>query len=374
MKKLLIVLAALVAASTVAQIPPVTRLSAQSQPPAANANVPMIPFDSVPNSLKYSADMNLGEVLGVAVNSKGRIAGAEPSGQRDVGPAVRQRLDAAARVRRRPASSCARSARASTASATRHGVRYDKYDNLWVVDKGTHTVDAVQSGRIRHAEPRTPARRARRARDWYRGNGSARRARAPAPAHVDGNFRAPTDIAFDSDDNIYISDGYIELARGEVRQARQLGQVVGHARDAAARTRTRTRASSTRRTTSASIARTTSTSPTATTGASRCSTATATFMRFILLNAPVRQEAASGARQPRTRTRPTRRSRGRSASPTGPTQYLYTSDSEPGRIYKLTLDGKIVGMLGESGHELGQFNWIHGHRVPVGERAVSSPT
>ena len=48
----------------------------------------------------------------------------------------------------------------------------------------------------------------------------------------------------------------------------------------------------------------------------------------------------------------------------GPTQYLYTSDQEPGRVYKLTLDGKIVGVLGESGHELGQFNWIHGIACP----------
>ena len=32
----------------------------------------------------------------------------------------------------------------------------------------------------------------------------------PALPHIDGNFRAPTDVAFDSDfDNIYISDGYI---------------------------------------------------------------------------------------------------------------------------------------------------------------------
>ena len=30
----------------------------------------------------------------------------------------------------------------------------------------------------------------------------------------------------------------------------------------------------------------------------------------------------------------------------------------------MTLDGKIVGMLGESGHELGQFNWIHGLACP----------
>jgi hypothetical protein len=43
-----------------------------------------------------------------------------------------------------------------------------------------------------------------------------------------------------------------------------------------------------------------------------------------------------------------------------PTQYLYVVDSEPGRLYKMSLDGKILGMLGISGHEMGQFNWPHG--------------
>ncbi len=47
-----------------------------------------------------------------------------------------------------------------------------------------------------------------------------------------------------------------------------------------------------------------------------------------------------------------------------PTQYIYTSDQEPGRIYKLSLDGQILGVLGESGHEVGQFNWIHALACP----------
>ena len=42
-----------------------------------------------------------------------------------------------------------------------------------------------------------------------------------------------------------------------------------------------------------------------------------------------------------------------------PTQYLFTSDSEPGRIYKLTLDGKLLGVLGKSGKQPKQFGWIH---------------
>ena len=43
----------------------------------------------------------------------------------------------------------------------------------------------------------------------------------------------------------------------------------------------------------------------------------------------------------------------------GPNQVLYASDSYPGRIYKLSLDGKVLGVLGESGKQLKQFGWIH---------------
>jgi outer membrane protein assembly factor BamB len=42
-----------------------------------------------------------------------------------------------------------------------------------------------------------------------------------------------------------------------------------------------------------------------------------------------------------------------------PNQVLYASDAYPGRIYKLSLDGKVLGVLGESGKQLKQFGWIH---------------
>lgn len=43
----------------------------------------------------------------------------------------------------------------------------------------------------------------------------------------------------------------------------------------------------------------------------------------------------------------------------GPTQYIYLSDAFPGRIYKLSLDGKLLGYFGKSGHGAKQFGWIH---------------
>jgi hypothetical protein len=38
---------------------------------------------------------------------------------------------------------------------------------------------------------------------------------------------------------------------------------------------------------------------------------------------------------------------------------LYVSDAFPGRIYKLSLDGQVLGMLGGTGKTLGKFGWIH---------------
>jgi hypothetical protein len=91
--------------------------------------------------------------------------------------------------------------------------------------------------------------------------------------------------------------------------------------------------------------------------------ASGTFLRFIHLNAPYDK-----SRQPVLGNLPANR-----PDETPPwticitnttPQYLYTSDNEPGRIYKLSLDGRLLGVLGESGRDVGQFNWIHGLACP----------
>src|SRR6202051_3250806 len=48
--------------------------------------VPVLPFESVPNLLKYAVDQNLGEVLSVAVNSKGHIIVLTHPGTATAGP------------------------------------------------------------------------------------------------------------------------------------------------------------------------------------------------------------------------------------------------------------------------------------------------
>lgn len=49
----------------------------------------------------------------------------------------------------------------------------------------------------------------------------------------------------------------------------------------------------------------------------------------------------------------------------GPNQVLYAADSYPGRMYKLSLDGKVLGYFGINGKQLKQFQWIHGIACPA---------
>jgi DNA-binding beta-propeller fold protein YncE len=48
----------------------------------------------------------------------------------------------------------------------------------------------------------------------------------------------------------------------------------------------------------------------------------------------------------------------------GPNQVLYTSDSRPGRIYKMDLNGNVLGVLGKAGKRPGQFGWVHEMACP----------
>ena len=113
--------------------------AAPTPAPAIQSNVPLIPFESVPDYLKYPPTMNLGEVLGVAVNSKGRVLVLNHPGSSTSGPlygnATTQLLefDETGKFAREIG-------RGVYGLGYAHGVRYDRFDNLWVVDKGTQSV------------------------------------------------------------------------------------------------------------------------------------------------------------------------------------------------------------------------------------------
>jgi DNA-binding beta-propeller fold protein YncE len=44
---------------------------------------------------------------------------------------------------------------------------------------------------------------------------------------------------------------------------------------------------------------------------------------------------------------------------------MYVADAFPGRIYKLSLDGQVLGVLGRSGKQLKQFGWVHEIACPT---------
>ncbi|MCH2356917.1 MAG: hypothetical protein MK319_09660, partial [Pseudomonadales bacterium] len=110
-----------------------------STPVWAQQSVPEIPFETVPNFLKYSPDMNLGEILGVAVNSQGNIVVLNHPGSANYGPiwsnSTTQLLefDKAGRFLREIGKGV-------YGIAYSHQVRFDQYDNLWVVDKGANSI------------------------------------------------------------------------------------------------------------------------------------------------------------------------------------------------------------------------------------------
>ena len=43
----------------------------------------------------------------------------------------------------------------------------------------------------------------------------------------------------------------------------------------------------------------------------------------------------------------------------GPDPVLFAADGYPGRVYKLKLDGTVLGVFGQAGRQPGQFGWIH---------------
>lgn len=318
--------------------------------------VPEIPFDAVTDFLKYSPDMNLGEVLGVAVNSKGRIAVLNHPGSAASGPmfgnASTQLLefDASGKFLREVGKNV-------YGLGYGHGIRYDRHDNLWVVDKGVHTAVrfnpagyvTLNLGR-RPEGPDEP--------EWYHPLGRDDK----TPVHVDGYFRGPTDVAFDSDDNVYIADGYTNsrIAKYDktgnwVKSWGQRGSGGAHANENPGNLNTPHNIGIDRQNNVYVADRNNR--------RIQVFDRDGVFIRYLFLNA-----AYTKGRQPTLGNRnpngPDETQPWTICITNTPTQYLYTSDSEPGRIYKMTLDGKILGTLGESGRGPKQFNWIHGIACP----------
>jgi hypothetical protein len=311
--------------------------------PVFAQQTPEIRYTSVPDFLKLPHDLYLGEVAGVAVNSKGHVFVFSRSNSTGPGygasAAQLLEFDADGRFVREIGHNL-------YAWSFAHAVRVDKQDNIWVADKGSDMVIKF------NPEGRVVMVFGRKQEASDEGTGPLKHPNPPL-LPVDGMFRQVTDMAWDGAGNTFISDGYINSRVAKVDKDGNWVKSWGEPGDQPGQFRT-----------PHNIAVDANGNVyVADRGNGRIQVfdGDGKFLRQIKIDVPTPPDARPAIGNKPTATTGTMAP----GAPwtvcitPGPKQVLYTSDAFPGRIYKLSLDGKILGMFGESGKQLGQFGWIH---------------
>jgi DNA-binding beta-propeller fold protein YncE len=292
-------------------------LFAQSR--AKAENVPEIPFTSVPNFFKLPPDLYFGEGIGIATNSKGHVFVYTRSGDTRIfefdqnGDFVRE------------------IGQGLYGLEFAHAIRVDRDDNLWVVDEGTNMVLKFNpEGRVSMVIGRRPEPVA-----------GAFESTLPARPPERYRLARPTDIAFDAQGNVFVSDGYVNSRVVKYDRNGRFVKSVGAARGSAP-----------------SLMNTPHGIASDAQGniyvADRGNARIQVFDNDLVLRA-----IYDNVGNPWSVC----------VSP-GPRQYLFSSNSNPdsnpaaswaitGEIYKMELDGTILGRFGKAGKSLGEFSTVH---------------
>ncbi len=312
---------------------------------AAQTSVPQIPFDSVPNALRMPKDLYLGEVSGVAVNSKGHVF--VFSRGNTTGPAY-----AAAAAQLLEFDANGRFVREIGhhlyAWSFAHTVRIDPHDNIWVTDKGSDMIVRFDP------EGRVTMVLGRKQEASDEDTGPLKHPKPPLPAE-NGRFRQVTDVAWDADDNTYISDGYINARVAKVDRNGQWVKSWGGPGAEPGQFNT-----------PHSIATDNAGNVyVADRGNRRIQVfdGDGKLLRIMQIDVPFDRDVVpviGNALDPDAKAGTFSPGAPWTVCITpGPHQVLYASDAYPGRIYKMTLDGKVLGTIGEGGRQLKQFGWVH---------------
>jgi sugar lactone lactonase YvrE len=162
----------------------------QQTPAKARATTPEIPFDSV-SFVKMPQGLYMGEAVGVATNSKGNVYVSTRSGESHVFEFDRN------------GNFIKEFGAGSYAYGFAHAVRVDRDDNVWTIDEGTNVVLKYNpAGKLLMVLGKRP-------------DPIDQLARIPGTAPFSGanrpySFHRPTDVTWDAQGDIFISDGYTD--------------------------------------------------------------------------------------------------------------------------------------------------------------------
>jgi hypothetical protein len=289
------------------------------QTKATAENVPVIPHTSVPNFFKLPPDLYFGEGIGIATNSKGNIFVYHRSGDTRLfefdsnGNFVKEWGMGLYGIE------------------FAHQVRVDAQDNVWVVDEGTNMVIKFNpAGRVVMVLGRRPEPVA-----------GAFNSTLPPMLNQKYRFGRPTDVTWDPQGNIFVSDGYVNSRVVKYdKNGRFVGQFAGERGNGQNQLNT----------------------PHSITSDAQGNIYVADRgnARIVVLNNDLTLKTMyTNVGNPWTVC----------ISP-GPRQYLFASNSNPdsnpaasweitGEIYKMELDGRIIGKFGKAGKALGEFQTVH---------------
>ena len=292
-----------------------------SGPAKAKATTPEIPFDSVPNFFKMPAGLYMGEGVGVATNSKGHVFVYSRSGETrlfefdQTGAFVKEW------------------AGGSYGVSFAHAVRVDKYDNVWAVDEGSNVIMKFSpDAKLTMVLGKRPDPLEQLA--LLPGGGQYSGANKPY------SFHRETDVAWDPQDNIFVSDGYGDSRVVKYDKTGRFIKSVGTRGNGPLQFSTP--------------------HAIAVDAKGMVYVADRGNSRIVVLDNDLNQKAVYdtvGAPWAVCITNT-------------PHQYLYSSNSFPtgnnfdqasmtGEVYKMELDGTVLGRFGKAGHAFKEFSSIH---------------
>jgi streptogramin lyase len=309
---------------------------------AASAQVPEIRYDANPDFLKVPANLPWGEITGIAIDSRRHFwvyarTGAQNSLHGQVAAQLYEFGPDGAYLREL--------GKGLYSFAFAHTVRVDRDQNLWISDEGTNMITKMSNtGKVLMVLGRRP--------EAVEPPAELPPGQLPRPQW--GTFNRPTDVAWDNAGNIFVADGYnnsrvvkidktgkwVKTWGERGKEQNQFNILHSIANDAqgniyvADRTNRRIQVFDPE----------------------------GNFLRMFTIDVPY-----SGTPNVMVGAMPTATSNPLSVSGApwaicitpGPNQVLFSADAVPGRIYKLSLDGKVLGVLGDAGKGPRQFGWIH---------------